>query len=412
MREGWTVKKLGDVCTIGDGNYSSKYPKASEFTFKGIPFLTATNLKNGIIISDGLRYITKEQHLTLLKGHVKKNDLVIVVRGSSTGNNSIVSEKYAGSNLNSQLAFLRVKDETLDSEFLFQVFNSPDVQEIVINSISGAAQPQLPNNKLLDIKIPVPPLSEQKRIVKVLDKAFAAIDKAKANVEKNLQNARELSENYLQNIVEDLRINCPISTLANYLELITYGFTNPMPTADHGPYMVTAKDVKNGIINYSTARKTTQKAFDSLLTDKSRPQKGDVLVTKDGTLGRLAVVEDANLCINQSVALLRPNNKIDSHYLKNLLSSKYYQDLMIAQAGGATIKHIYITRVDKMLVPTPSIDVQKEIVKKIDIVSSKVKRLEASYQQKIRRLDELKKSILEKAFSGQLTASTKTLIHE
>jgi type I restriction enzyme S subunit len=185
-----------------------------------------------------------------------------------------------------------------------------------------------------------------------------------------------------------------------------------MPTADHGPYMVTAKDVKNGIINYSTARKTTQKAFDSLLTDKSRPQKGDVLVTKDGTLGRLAVVEDANLCINQSVALLRPNNKIDSHYLKNLLSSKYYQDLMIAQAGGATIKHIYITRVDKMLVPTPSIDVQKEIVKKIDIVSSKVKRLEASYQQKIRRLDELKKSILEKAFSGQLTASTKTLIHE
>jgi len=97
MKQGWERKKLGDVCSIGDGNYSSKYPKASEFVQDGVPFLTATNLKNGTIVKNGMRFISEEQHLSLTKGHVLKNDLIIVVRGSSTGNNSIVPEKYQGS---------------------------------------------------------------------------------------------------------------------------------------------------------------------------------------------------------------------------------------------------------------------------------------------------------------------------
>ena len=200
MKKEWEMKKLGEVCSIGDGNYSSKYPKASEFISKGIPFLTATNLKNGVIIPDGIRYISKEQHNTLTKGHVRRGDLVIVVRGSSTGNNSIVSEEYEGSNLNSQLAYLRVDGGKIESRYLFCVFNSPDVQRVILDTISGAAQPQLPNNKLLNIEIPIPPLSEQKRIVEILDKTFVAIDKAKVSVEKNLENAKELFESYLQNV--------------------------------------------------------------------------------------------------------------------------------------------------------------------------------------------------------------------
>lgn len=163
----WKVNTLGEICTIGDGNYSSKYPKASEFVSTGIPFLTATNLKNGTVIPEKIRFISKEQHLTLKKGHVQKGDLIIVVRGSSTGNNSIVPDEFTGSNLNSQLAFLRVDKSLMDPEYLFTVFNSPAVMQKVKSEISGAAQPQLPNNKLLDIKIPYPSLEEQQSIIKV-----------------------------------------------------------------------------------------------------------------------------------------------------------------------------------------------------------------------------------------------------
>ena len=90
------------------------------------------------------------------------------------------------------------------------------------------------------------------------------------------------------------------------LERITYGFTNPMPTEDEGPFLLTANDVNYGRILWKTARHTSQHAFDHDLTDKSRPKVGDVLLTKDGTLGRVAIHDGRPACINQSVALIRP----------------------------------------------------------------------------------------------------------
>ena len=131
--------------------------------------------------------------------------------------------------------------------------------------------------------------------------------------------------------------------LDDCLELITYGFTNPMPDSEEGPWKVTAKDIVDGRIDFSTARHTTLTAFENDLTDKSRPVKGDVLLTKDGTLGRLAIVGDEKICINQSVALLRLNTKkLLPRYLLYLLQSPEYQGKMLADAGGSTIKHIYV----------------------------------------------------------------------
>jgi type I restriction enzyme S subunit len=195
---GWEENKLSDVCSIGDGNYSSKYPKASEFIKAGVPFLTATNLKNGTVKPDGIRFISKEQHKTLTKGHITKGDLVIVVRGSSTGNNSIVPDEYEGSNLNSQLAYLRVKDNKLSSQYLFAVFNSPAVMKTVKAAISGAAQPQLPNNKLLDIKISYPSFSVQQTIVRQIETLQAETQKLESVYQKKIDDLEELKKSVLQ----------------------------------------------------------------------------------------------------------------------------------------------------------------------------------------------------------------------
>lgn len=161
--------------------------------------------------------------------------------------------------------------------------------------------------------------------------------------------------------------------LEDYLELVTYGFTNPMPDSDEGPWKITAKDVTGGEINYNTARRTTQEAYDTKLTKKSRPKIGDVLLTKDGTLGRLAIVQQEGLCINQSVAVLRPNEKILSEYLFYLLSTSEYQRQMISDSDGTVIKHIYITRVGKMEVEIPSIEEQKERLKHLLALDGKIK---------------------------------------
>ncbi|MFV0150275.1 restriction endonuclease subunit S [Empedobacter falsenii] len=149
--------------------------------------------------------------------------------------------------------------------------------------------------------------------------------------------------------------------LSNVFSYISYGFTNPMPTTNNGSWMVTANDVKNGRINYETARKTSEYAFKKLITDKSRPRVGDLLLTKDGTLGRVAIVDKSNICINQSVAVIRTNDKIEVKFLKHLLQDNFYQKVMIENAGGSTIKHIYITVVDKMPIVLPPLAEQEAI---------------------------------------------------
>jgi len=153
-----------------------------------------------------------------------------------------------------------------------------------------------------------------------------------------------------------------VSPLEEFTSFISYGFTNPMPTSVSGVYMITAKDIYNGRIQFDTARSTTEEAYRTLLTAKSRPKKGDLLLTKDGTLGRLALVDERTVCINQSVAILRPNTKASPQFLKILLEAPAYQSRMIEDAGGSTIKHIYITIVNRMPLAVPPTKAEQEAI--------------------------------------------------
>jgi len=150
----------------------------------------------------------------------------------------------------------------------------------------------------------------------------------------------------------------PLETLTAF---ISHGFTIPMPTAEHGVYMITARDIHHGKIQFDTARRTTEEAYNTLLTAKSRPQSGDILLTKDGTLGRLALVDSRRVCINQSVAILRPNSKAVPEFLKVLLEAPRYQRRMLQDAGGSTIKHISISIINQMPVAVPSLAEQAAI---------------------------------------------------
>jgi type I restriction enzyme, S subunit len=184
------------------------------------------------------------------------------------------------------------------------------------------------------------------------------------------------------------------SELGEFLELITYGFTNPMPDADEGPWKITAKDVINGRVNFDSARRTTLEAFQNDLTDKSRPIVGDILLTKDGTLGRLAVVKEEGLCVNQSVAVLRPNGRITSTFLYYLLASPSSQNKLIADSDGSVLKHIYITRVPKMVVSVPTIKDQKAIAHILGTLDDKIELNQKMNQT----LEEIAKAIFKSWF--------------
>ncbi len=186
--------------------------------------------------------------------------------------------------------------------------------------------------------------------------------------------------------------------LEEYFAFISYGFTNPMPTVDYGIYMITAADINEGRIQLETARKTTEAAYRTLLSPKSKPKKNDILLTKDGSLGRLALVGDAQVCINQSVAVIRPNEKVEPIFLKMLLESPRYQKRMIEDAGGSTIKHIYITIVNLMQIAVPP---NRDEQRAIATALSDVDALLGALERLIAKKRDLKQAVMQQLLTGQ-----------
>lgn len=271
----------------------------------------------------------------------------------------------------------------IEGEYLYYALDSKF--EWIQGRRTGTGVPHVPKDlaRILSISYPKSK-NEQRRITEILSTLDEAITQTEALIAKHQQIKAGLMhdlftrgvtpDGHLRPIREqtpDLYKESPlgwipkeweVGELRRWLSYLSYGFTNPMPESDEGPYMVTAADINGGRIQYDTCRKTTRNAFDHLLTQKSRPKVGDVLLTKDGTLGRIAVVDRTDVCINQSVAVLRPIDARHSQFIAAMLGAPMWQQKMLSDAGGSTIKHIYITVVDKMLVAWPSRPDELEVI--------------------------------------------------
>ncbi len=165
----WFEKTIGEApIFIGDGNYSSKYPKSSDFVPMGVPFITASDMINGHIRSDNFRYISKRQHEELRKGHLCKGDVIVVTRGNGIGNVAFVEQEFHDANINAQLVLLRADEKVLHNRFLYFLLSSKEFKEILIRFGSGSAQPQIPINSLVKIPVRYPDYTEQRFIAHIL----------------------------------------------------------------------------------------------------------------------------------------------------------------------------------------------------------------------------------------------------
>ncbi len=173
----WEKVKIGDVCVIGDGNHSSKYPRSDEMVSSGVPFIRGINMVDGKIVDDNLIYISAEKHQQLKKGHLKTGDILFSNRGE-IGKVAYVDERFDGANLNSQLAWLRSK-EKLDSWYLLWILMSDYTQQQLAVLKQGATLQQFTIKQLSAFEIPLPPLEIQKQIVEKIEFERSGIEKAK-----------------------------------------------------------------------------------------------------------------------------------------------------------------------------------------------------------------------------------------
>ena len=340
--------KLGEICQIVSG--STPKTSVNDYWDGDIDWITPAELTNdSYILNESARKITE---LGVQKTGLKPFPKGTVILSSRA---PIGKVAIAGKEMYCNQGFKNlICSDAILPEYLYWFLKG---NTEYLNSLGrGATFKEISKKIVSDIEINVPGIVDQKNAVDILERCWTIIKERRKELEK-------LDELIKARFVEmSSRWNCDEKLLSEYLEMITYGFTNPMPDAEDGPWKITAKDVVDGRVNFSKARKTTQESFDSL-TDKSKPITGDVLLTKDGTLGRTAVVEDDNICVNQSVAVLRCNRKVIPQFLSMLLQLPEYQREMTKNSGGGTIKHIYITRVNKMVVKIPTIEQQNEFIR-------------------------------------------------
>jgi len=256
------------------------------------------------------------------------------------------------------------------------------------------------------IEIAFPELSEQQRIVGILDAAFDGISTAKANAERNLQNARALFESHLQSVFTQRGERWVERTLNDVCKQITDGKHGDCTGEDcSGYYFLSAKDVRGGTLNYEGARQITRADFEETHR-RTDLEPGDILVTNSGTIGRLAIAPSddrtSRTTFQKSVAILKPlRTAIDSRFAFHCLSSGLAR--FVNLSAGTAQKNLLLRdlRAYRLALPQ-SVDQQQLLGIKLDALSAETQRLESLYHQKLAALDALKKSLLDQAFTGAL----------
>jgi type I restriction enzyme S subunit len=266
---------------------------------------------------------------------------------------------------------------------------------------------------LRDLRVPIPPLPEQKRIVTILDQAFAAIETAKANTEKNQQNVRELFETFLENIFSNVDDDWEEKKLGDkdLIQIIDgdRGVNYPKKSdfLDHGYCLfLNTKNVRPNGFEFETTMFINEKKDKALGTGKLK--RNDVVMTTRGTIGNLGIYNDNvhfdNIRINSGMLIFRPNTKlITPEFLFEILRSGIMKTQISKFVSGAAQPQLPIKTLVNFRIPVPKkISIQQTIVEKLQKIYFETNRLEGNYQQKLVELDELKKSILQKAFNGEL----------
>ena len=258
-------------------------------------------------------------------------------------------------------------------------------------------------DRLKEVPVPVAPLPEQHRIVAILDEAFDGIATAKANAEKNLQNARALFESHLQSVFTERGEGWVETTIGQCIKFIDYRGKTPEKT-NRGLRLITAKNVKMGYVQESPMEFVAPESYDGWMT-RGIPRLGDVLFTTEAPLANVAQLDtDEKVVFAQRIIIMQPDAaKLDSTFLKYLLLSQPVQQRIRIKGTGATVQGIKASLLKTIEISFPSeLLPQREIVAKLDALREKSQRLESLYQQKLTALDDLKKSLLHQAFSGAL----------
>ena len=391
----WQTKKLGEVCNIVNGSTPLRSNK--EFWVNGnIPWFTIDDIRDqGRIIRSTKQKITEK---ALSKTRLLPPQTVLLCCTASVGEYAITEIKLT---TNQQFNGFVIKNKKiLDPFFLFYV--SSTLKDQLLNLSGKTTIDFIPISRIKEIQILFPPLTEQHRIVKILDNLFTDVVKAKENAQKNLQNAKELFESYLQSIFVSQRNGWEENKLGDVLQKTET--INPRNNPSKEFIYIDVSSVNKE--NLAIENTTLIKGKDAPSRARRLIKTGDIIfATVRPTLRRIAIIPkefNEQVC-STGYFVFRAKENLINKLVFYFIRTKSFNGKMEKLQKGASYPAVTDRDVKNQVIFYPkSIAKQKSIVKKLDTLSVQTQKLEAIYQQKLTNLEELKKSVLKKAFAGEL----------
>lgn len=256
----------------------------------------------------------------------------------------------------------------------------------------------------LELQIPFFSIEKQQQIISILDEAFAAIDQARTNIEKNIQNARDIFESQLNIKMVEIHEGQNLTTLNELCELIVDCEHKTAPLAQDGYPSIRTPNIGKGKLILEGVNRVSHETYIAW-TRRAVPQAGDLILAREAPAGNIAVIpENIKVCLGQRTVLLRTkNDMLFPKYLAYLILSKDVQNRLLSHSTGATVQHINMKdirafRIGKLI----PLQEQKDIVSQLEELQQFSEYLISLYNKRIKNLEELKKSILQKAFAGEL----------
>jgi len=411
VKKGWKTKTLGEICDIELGKTPARanasfWDEKRETSNVWLSIADLLKAEDNVVV-DSKEYVS-DKGAAICK-LVPKGTLLVSFKLT------LGRLAFAGRDLftNEAIAALTIFNEReLSKKFLFYCLTFFDWVKAAENDVKLKGM-TLNKAKLKVMPVSFPPLAEQQRIVGLLDEAFEGLATAKANAEKNLQNARALFESHLQSVFTQRGPGWVEKRLGDetLLEIIDgdrgVNYPNGSDFQDEGYCLfMNTKNVRPDGFEFESTMFITEDK-DRLLR-KGKLKRDDVVLTTRGTIGNVGIYsEDVpfdNIRINSGMLIFRPNKRVLlPSFLFEVFRSGIVKDQIRKQTTGAAQPQLPIKTLVNFTIPVPTnLADQAALVKKIRAFEPETRHLAAIYQQKLAALEALKKSLLHQAFTGQL----------
>ncbi|MEA1955212.1 MAG: restriction endonuclease subunit S [Campylobacterota bacterium] len=395
---GWRVEKLKDITEF----LTCGVAKRPEYVEKeiGIPFLSSKNAKTNRMILDDYNCVSKEDYEILTKYYKPQRGDILYTRVGSFGEAVVVNVDFDFAVFVS-LTIMRVKSNIVNNHYISNILNSPLIKQLANEKARGIGVKNLNVSDVRNFNIPIPPLPQQEKIVKVLDISSLLIEKQKELI---ADYDLFLKSKFIEMFGDPIKnpMGWEVEKLDNFTTLVSSGST---PKGGQSSYLdegeirfIRSQNVRMNEMDYDGIYYISDEVYTKM--KRSQVKFNDVLLNITGaSIGRTAIYKDTTRAnVNQHVCIIRLTEELNNEYLSFMISIDSFQNQIISNQSGATREALNYSQIKKFNIQYPPIELQNKFAQIVE----KIETIKNQETQKLEHLETLHKSLMDKAFKGEV----------